>query len=225
MNFSDDQQSDELDRRKAELRRQIAFAESRDHIATEIELLREYLQIDPASTRYRYQYGDSLRSAGMLDEAERVLRSTDIGEIPESRRYLVELSIARIHEDRGEFVEARNRYVRAVDLRRDSTVPWVFLAAFLAKQGKLDEATAVLRQATNATGDLDEVYLNLGNSARAMGQYKQALDYYNTAVSISPVYPEATLAIADLTEAMEIRARRNGDADDSHAAGGNTNGS
>jgi tetratricopeptide (TPR) repeat protein len=205
MNTDEVHDSNQLDERKRELKRLIAEADSRHHLATELELLRQYLRIDPANSFYRYRYGDSLRSIGASSDALRVLASLDVDAIPESKRYLVELSIAGIHEDRGEYSEANSRYIRAVDFRRDLTIPWIYLASFLAKQGKVEEATKVLEDAlTCASGDLDEVYLNLGNYARAMGDYQRALQHYNSALAISADYPEAVLAVADLKDALQM---------------------
>jgi tetratricopeptide (TPR) repeat protein len=188
-----------------QLRQKVEEANASDHPAAVVELLSEYMKLDRDDVRFRYICGDNLRSVGRPQEALAVFNDIDLAHVPEPRRYLIDLSVAQIYDDLGQFQPAEDRYRRAIQLRPDSTVPWIFLAGFLARRGRVKEAADVLRNAVAASGDLDEVHENLGNYARALGDYDIAKEHYLKSLDLSPGDPDVTRALDDVVAASEAR--------------------
>jgi len=65
-------------------------------------------------------------------------------------------------------------------------------------QEKFDEAIKILLKGLKAQGDRDEVYLNLGLIKRSQRQYGKARSYLLKALAITPNYPSAKQALADV---------------------------
>jgi len=201
-----DQHNDDIRTMSLEdIRALIREADARDYAAMAVELLRLYLELDPDNSRFQYMYADNLRSLGRLGDAYVVLASLEFAKVPEEQQYLVELSRAQIHDDRGEWKEAEERYVAATRRRPASTVPWVYYGAFLSRQGRVDDAIAVFTQGLTAEGDLDEVHFNLGNCARAQARYETAKNHYELALHIAPGDENYRLALDDVNSAIEVR--------------------
>ena len=99
---------------------------------------------------------------------------------------------------RSKPADAETHFRNAWQMNRQSTVPAIFLADALIKQEKFAGAKTVLLEGLSAEGDVDEVYLNLGCVARAMGEYADARRYFLKALEISPEYPQAKRGLADV---------------------------
>ena len=188
-----------------ELRTRIREAEAKDRPATATELLRVYLARAPSDQFYRYLYGENLRILGFLSQAEEMLHSVELEAVPENKRYLVELSIAKIYEAQGDLNLAEEHYAAATRATPRSTVPWVFFGGFLSVQGRLREAIEILTRGLTAEGDTDEVHLNLAKCARGLGDFAGARGHYEAALRLAPDDQTVRAELDDLVEAMALR--------------------
>jgi tetratricopeptide (TPR) repeat protein len=187
------------------LKQLIREMEEKDHTAAQLELLTKLYSIGPCSSFFASKYGENLRMLGRCREAEKVLLS--IKEIPEERKYLLELQLGRLYRDTGRMDQAESRYRNAVKLNPSVTETWVLFGNLLLGLDRFDEAIDVLTNGLNADGDLDEVHINLGDCYFAKRDFITARDYYLKAQKIDPKYPGLDLKIADMNYAIDIATR------------------
>ncbi len=186
------------------LESRIKEAEAADKTATACELLRLYLDLGGSKSYFQFLFAEQLRILGRSGEAETIFKDL-MALLPAKHAWRVALSLGLLYRDRGEFDKAQATYAECGTLRGESTIPWVYLGGFLASKGDIAEAVKVLTRGLDAEGDRDEVYLNLGNCARAMGDYRTAIQHYSKAIGISPDYELARKALMDVQEALEVR--------------------
>src|SRR5205085_7991485 len=84
--------------------------------------------------------------------------------------------------------EAESWFRRATEDHPDHTAPWVFLGTLMSRQERLHEALEVFHKGLSALPDRDEVWLNIGNVNRALGNYDAAKAAYEAAVRLTPDY-------------------------------------
>ncbi len=77
------------------------------------------------------------------------------------------------------------------------------LGILYAKYGLLDKAAAELEKAVSLDGQYMPALLNFGNLKFINGEFKEALDYYNTASRIKPDSPSVLLGLARVNHTME----------------------
>ena len=158
-------------------------------------------ELRPENTFYAYVRGKALRVVGRRTEAERMLLEAHADYIG-NEIYAVELALGDVCRDSNRPREAEEWYRRALTSAPNQTAPYVFLAGFLASQERFAEACAVLERGTCATGDPDEVYLNLALNRRALGDLHGARTAAQRALEITPDYDEARKKLTDIEEAI-----------------------
>jgi tetratricopeptide (TPR) repeat protein len=169
--------------------------------ATAIELFRLYLRFDPEKSYAHFLLAENLRVIGRIDEAEESMNR--VISVPESKQWLVQICWAEIHAAKGRKLEAEESFQRAIALMPNSTVPYVYYGAWLSRSQRFGEAIAVLCKGLAAEGDLDEVYLNLGNFKRASKDLIGAKDCYQKALEINPT-PETKARLMDVLQAIDV---------------------
>jgi tetratricopeptide (TPR) repeat protein len=170
---------------------------------TALVLVEKYLQERPDDPRFRVVHGDILRALCRYVDAEAVLRS-----IPEEERpgkYPIQLILGRVFEGRGDFDGAEEAYRNAVKITPEYTVPIVFLASIIARQGRFEEACRVLQDGLRAEGDVDEVWRKLGDYNSVLGDLETAQHCYEMALEITPDYPEVKHSLLDINRAIDLR--------------------
>ena len=126
----------------------------------------------------------------------------------ESKRYIVLAKMGHIFRFRGDYETAAEWYRKTIDSNPNDTTGYIFLGAALARQGKLDEAEAVHRTATQCKeGCIDEAYHNLGLVLRGQGRLEESRECFTKALEIDPDYEVAQEALDDLIEAIAYRSR------------------
>ncbi|HMJ64862.1 MAG TPA: tetratricopeptide repeat protein [Candidatus Binatia bacterium] len=174
-------------------------ADNRDYCAAAVALFEQFLSTHPDHAFARFRYAQNLLAIGRISDAERHLLLAQQQGTPPEKRWLLDLMYGEIKKNRGDFAAAEADFRLAADKRPDSTVPWIYLAGALAKQERFAEACDILRRALSADGDIDEVYLNLGNNLRALGDYAAARQCYVRAFEFTAEhYKEAEQALKDL---------------------------
>lgn len=153
--------------------------------------------------RRLFDYADALRQVGRRQHA--LLKYAELADlpVPESKVWLVSLYMGETLYEMGRFAEAERSFRQACD-RDSTTVPRVYLAGALAAQERFEEALVVLSNALSCEGDTDEVWLNLALNQRTLGDLKGAERSLIEALTISPGYPAALVALADVRTALYI---------------------
>lgn len=161
-------------------------------------------QLEPQNTFYGYIRGKSLRIVGRCKEAERLLLEAH-ADFWGKEIQSVEMALGDVFRATNRPLEAEKWYRRAVASAPNTTGPYVFLAGFLASQERFSEACKVLEQATGASGELDEVHLNLALNWRALGDFERARAEALKAIQITPDYEAAQRTLADIESAIRMR--------------------
>lgn len=184
------------------LRKRAETAQGAGKSATAIVMLEKYVRSVPNDSYATFLLAENLRSLGRVTDAEAMMRS--LKDIPASKQWLVSLCWAEIHAIKSRNVEAEAAFKKAIELNPSSTVPWVYYGGWLGKQERFQEAVEVLTNGLAATGDLDEVYLNLGYNKRALYQYGEAKDCFLRALKENPTYLEAEDALGDVVTCIDF---------------------
>jgi tetratricopeptide (TPR) repeat protein len=154
----------------------------------------------PDDAWWATQYGFALLQVGRATEAEKALRFAHPRRADNRERVEWLLGDACAHQ--GRFNEAEEWFRLAIKTNPASTAPWVMLGGFLANRERFREACDVLELGLRAEGDIDEVYLNLGKSRRAMNDLRGARECFLKALAIDHAYEYAKAALADIDAAM-----------------------
>ena len=172
-------------------------ADKRDYCAAAITFFEGFLGLQPNHAFARYCYAQNLLQAGRISDAEHNLfRAMDI---PSEKQWLVDLTKGEIEMERGNYQQAERHFRSASEKNPESTVPWVYLGGALNKQERFKDACEVFERGLSAKGDTDEVYLNLGNSFRALKDYAGARRAYLRAIEFTgDHYKAAHEALQDL---------------------------
>jgi predicted Zn-dependent protease len=172
-------------------------ADEKDFSVAAIVLLEKYLPDHPEHTAARYIYAQNLLRVGRMSDAEKQLLALSMH--PLKKPWLVDLSLGEIESSRGNLQKAEEYFREALKKNPKCTVPYVYLAGALAHQERFQDACDILSEGVKTEGDVDEVYLNLGNNKRALGDYIAARQCYLRALEFSADrYKAAEEALLDL---------------------------
>jgi tetratricopeptide (TPR) repeat protein len=158
------------------------------------------------TSRMLFDYADALRQVGRHKEALQKYAELTAETLPEDKVWLVALFKGETFLEMGKFSEAEQAFRDACHLEL-STVPRVYLAASLAAQERFEEAIIVLSDALHCEGDHDEVLLNLALNQRTLGQLEAAQKNLESALTITPDYTSARVALEDISAALSIERR------------------
>jgi tetratricopeptide (TPR) repeat protein len=172
------------------------IADGKGHSASAFELFKLVISADPKKDSAIYRAVKNLIEVGRISDAESYLNIIRRNAAP--KPWLIELVLGELCMARSKPADAETHFRNAWQMNRQSTVPAIYLADALFKQEKFNDAKSVLLKALMAKGDVDEVYLNLGCVARALGEYADARSYFLKALEISPDYSQAKRGLADV---------------------------
>ena len=190
------------DEAKAQWREILRF-HNRGMVGCTVELARHYLTAHPKDWVVWLYYADALCDMARHTEALAALRRA-IRLCPPKRLHLVYYRFGKVHKHRGAFRVAERWYRRAVDVSPSDATYRIFLGAFLARAGRLQEAEAVHRRAIRCKkGCIDEAFLNLGFVLRALERYSDARKCFQRALVIDPKYKAAREALSDVEHVIE----------------------
>lgn len=168
-------------------------------------LCKTWLRDHPDDFTAIHYYAEMLYKMTRYDEAIAIYNDA-IARFPD-QRWAFYNQIGHLHRYRGAFAEAELAYQHAIDEDPDEAASYIFLGAVQARQGKLSEAEATHRLATQCSeGFIDEAYHSLGLVLRGQGRLADAKACFEKAIEISSdyEYEEAIKALNDVTNAMRI---------------------
>jgi Flp pilus assembly protein TadD len=191
------------------MRERVKDVDADGDVARAMVLVEQFRAVDPRNPWLRLLDAKNLTARRLFDEAEAELRALeDAADVSaESRddwRYVWLYRWAKLWDMRGDMAaaEAAYRELTTVEPRLSG---WIFLGAWLARHGRLQEAEAAHRRATALEGDVDEAFLNLGLVLRAQGRLEDAAAALERALELCGEYPEASDALADVRAALALR--------------------
>ena len=192
------------------LRKALRDAYDADHAATVIVIARSILKRSPDDVLTWIRLGHSLSETAQYDEAETALRkSLDLCE--KSVAFVVFGELGLLFKLKGQYQVSADWFRKAIDARPDEADAYIFLGSVLARDGKLLEAEAAHRSATQCDdGCIDEAYLNLGLVLRALGRYGEARQCFERALELDPEYQAAQDGIDDIVSVLTYVQDRNG---------------
>ena len=185
-------------------REQIEEAVRKDHAATTILLAARYLKAHPDDLWITFKYAEMLYLMTRYAEAIRVYE--DALERFEDHRWAIFNQLGRLYRYWGRLPEAESWFRKAIEADPEDVASYVFLGACQARQGKLKEAEATHRAATEQVGQslVDEAYHNLGLVLRGQGRLAEAAECFRKAIGLTPAYADAIEALADVELAMTL---------------------
>jgi tetratricopeptide (TPR) repeat protein len=143
------------------------------------------------------QYVEQLRLSGNYVKAQEVLKRINKKDIPSDYKFMYYIRLGMIYQDQGKIKPAIESFRKSIKMGTTETYPYVFLAVLLSKQNKLEESEAVLLEALNKNGDIDEVYYNLSTNYARRGNFQKAIDMMKECLKIDINYPNAKAFLED----------------------------
>jgi tetratricopeptide (TPR) repeat protein len=147
--------------------------------------------------------GSTLTDLARYEEAAKALENA-LRLAPIRGRVYVFAKIGHLHRAKGDYDRAAEWYRRAVDAAPTDAAGRIYLGAVLAKQGRLAEAAAMHRSATEDCyeGCIDEAFLNLGFVLRAQERFTEARAAFLEALHLDPQYEYARRALRDVERCL-----------------------
>ena len=187
---------------KSEMRRLAEEANADEMPASAVLLYRKLLAKGDDRPSIRLQLSENLRQLERFSEAEQVI--DEVKEVPDSKRWLIFLSKGEISMDKGDLASAEFYFRECAFAKPESTVPWVYLGRALFRLGRATEAIEALQSGLRATGDIDEVHLNLGLYARSIGDFPTAKKHLVKAAEMDSSCEKAKNALRDVSMCLEL---------------------
>jgi tetratricopeptide (TPR) repeat protein len=181
--------------------------------ACQFEVASRYTQEFPDRADGWIVLADGLAGVARYREAQAALRKA-ARLAASDRQWFIAVQWGHLYREKRDEKAAERWYRKALALH-SSTNTNIFLGAVLARQGRFAEAKRHHRRAIRLARDAargavrdcpDEAHYNLGLILRAQGRYAEAEDHLRTAIRLDPRYGIAKEALADVREAMRIRA-------------------
>lgn len=181
---------------------QLTDAFARDLPALTIELGRFVLAERPDLAVAHAMVGQAYTSVARYAVAAIALeRNLELCEEDSRARALN--SLGHLSREKGDFDTAESFYRRSIENAPHKTAGYIFLGAMLAKNGRLEEAEEIHRQATQCSeGDFDEAYLNLGLVLRGKGEYLKSLEALRQSLALDPLDRDTQEAILDIESVL-----------------------
>jgi tetratricopeptide (TPR) repeat protein len=171
-------------------REQVEEAFGKDHAATTVLLAARWLQAHPDDLWITFKYAEMLYLMTRYEEAVGIYE--DALHRFEDHRWAIFNQLGRLYRYRGRMADAEVWFRKAIEADPGEVASYVFLGACQARQGKLTEAEATHRAATEQVGGslLDEAYHNLGLVLRGQGRLVEAAECFRKAVELTPAFVE-----------------------------------
>jgi tetratricopeptide (TPR) repeat protein len=154
---------------------------------------------------YLFRYADLLRLCGFFSKAEGLLLSINENTIPVKYQYNYFLYLGQLYKDWGRLKEAKNAFLKSINLNPDLTVPYIFLSSVLMDESDVDEAISYLKIALTKDGDIDEVNYNIARRLVIKGEMLEALNAINECLKIDSEFPDAEDFKNDIIKYFEIK--------------------
>lgn len=157
-----------------------------------------------SSVHRKLKYADTLRLCGYFRESLECFTSIYQGGISGTGRYYYHLLLARLYMDTGENEKAIEELIHCVASPDADTVPFIYLSSLLSTKQKYTDCVALLQQALEREGDIDEVWYNIAGAYANLGQFSKALDAIEKCIALDSGYPNAVTMRSDITERIRL---------------------
>jgi len=149
--------------------------------------------------------GSALSDMANYEEAEKAFaRAIELS--PPEKRHMGICDMGHLHERRGDFEQAMVWYRRMIEAIPADARGYVYLGGLLAKMGRLEEAEAIHRAATERCDEsrlLHEAFVNLGLVLRAQGRLEEATHSFKEALRLNPGYRSAKKDLRDVERCLK----------------------
>lgn len=184
-------------------RRLIISAFDSDQAATVTTLAPLWLEKNPDDVLVIHNYVEMLYQMTRYDEAQSLLLNAI--ERFEEARWTFYSQLGSLFRYRGDLPSAEQWYQKAIDEKPDDAGGYIFKGAVQARQGKLHEAEATHRRATQCSkGAIDEAFQNLGLVLRGQGRLVEAVAYFQKAIELNAENYDAIEALHDVESALSL---------------------
>lgn len=126
----------------------------------------------------------------------------------QAERYLEQ---AMASHGSGQLKEARDCYLRVIEILPDHADALHFLGMALYQLGEVENAERYIRGAIRLRPDQCDYHSNLGLVLKSSGQYREAIECFSLALTLSPDFPDcqcnlgsAYLALGQLSDAEDV---------------------
>ena len=152
---------------------------------------------DNPSAINKILYVNQLRLSGNYSLANNVLKSIELDQITDDHKFVYFIHKGMLLRDQEQTSQAIESFRKSLEYDHDQTYPYIFLAAALSKQGKIEEIEVVLKSALKMEGDIDEVYYNLSLNFARMGNFYKAINYMEKCLQLDPEFEGAEIWLQD----------------------------
>ena len=177
-------------------------ADETGQCATAFECFHRVIAIEPTNDKAYYRAAKNLLQIGRISAAAHYLMQINRHAVP--KPWLIDIAFGELYLAQFKLAEAEKHFRSAWDIGKVSSVPAVFLADYLIKLERFNEASSVLLESLlTAQDELDEVYFNLAIIRRAESNYPAARDFLLKAIEIDPDYQDAARVLSDVNLCMD----------------------
>lgn len=152
----------------------------------------------------KFRYADALRLCGHYSESLLIFAQINPELVPSKYKYLLYLNLGSLYMDMGQNDNAKNELKKCLAFKESDTVPYVYYAVLLMREGNNQESINVLEQALSKKGDLDEVYYNLASNYAIIGNFPMALECVTKCLNIDEDYFNGNVLKKDILIAIEM---------------------
>lgn len=185
-------------------RKLIISAFDSDQAATVITLAPLWLASHHDDVLVIHNYVEMLYKMTRYDEAQCLLLDA-INRFKEAK-WAFYCQLGSLFRYRGDLPAAEQWYQKAIDEKPEDAGGYIFKGAAQARQGKLQEAEATHRRATQCSeGAIDEAYQNLGLVLRGQGRLLEAAACFQKAIELDAENYDAIEALHDVESALALQ--------------------
>ncbi|MDD3182204.1 MAG: tetratricopeptide repeat-containing glycosyltransferase family protein [Alphaproteobacteria bacterium] len=145
-----------------------------------LSLLQQAMEALPQRGDIAYNYGVLLQQAGRIDDAIATWQRAS-KHSPQHSVIWTNLALALTLS--GQWEKAQETYTQALALHPQCRDLLYHYALFLNKMGNLDQSLATFKTLLDATPQDQAALMNAGKTAKAAGQFSQAVTYYDRAIN------------------------------------------
>ncbi len=157
-------------------------------------LYRELVEDRAEDPDIRMALGDSLRQIGDVDEARKVVEKT-ASDYPGDLS--IQLDLARFYEKSGRPILTIETFEMILEKFPKSTLPHVAFMEFHMREGRLERAEKIAREALEHDHIHKDLYQNLFRIAHKRRNYSTALGHLEAAVAELPNDPDNWMLLGD----------------------------
>jgi tetratricopeptide (TPR) repeat protein len=180
----------------------------RELTASTIRTARQFLRDYPEDESAWLILGRALSDANRYEEAEQAFAKA-IEFTPENGQSVPYAHMGHLSELSGNLAEAAAWYGRAVKAAAHDASYHVYMGRLLARQGRLHDAEACFRLASQCEqGDVEDGVFSLGLVLRSQERFAEAADCFRKVLQSDPEYRLARWALRDVEKCMGLAGDR-----------------